>query len=476
MTTHSRSRGKPVVLGALIATLLLPGLVWAHAELTKSEPGAKDVLTVLPKQLRLWFSEAPEVAVTTVDLVGPDSSHVALGKPGRMPDNPLGVTAPILGALKPGRYTVVWRTAAADGHPSHGSFSFYISTEAVPAPARDSPQSRPVDSARVAVPAAANRAPKDDSEHAFDAQSPGFVLIRWVSFLAIMSTIGAAMFRVLVLGRLRRREPESRSPVLVAIERGVASLGTGAAVLLILVGIARLLAESLAMDRTAVLETAMVATMVLHTTWGIGWIAQIALAVVALFGFLAARAGRELGWSIAIPSTVLLAFTPALGGHAVSSASQTTLAVLADGLHVLGASGWVGSLFALVTVAIPRAIRQDQVSGALLVADVVSAFSPIALSLAAMLALTGAFAAWLHLGSLHALVESSYGHVLLFKLAMVSLVLATGAYNWRRVKPLLGTDAASRLLGRSATIELLIGATVVLLTAVLVGTPLPSGQ
>jgi len=92
---------------------------------------------------------------------------------------------------------------------------------------------------------------------------------------------------------------------------------------------------------------------------------------------------------------------------------------------------------------------------------------------AGIAALTGLFAAWLHIGFSSALWTSDYGRTLLIKLAILSIVLATGAYNWRRVRPSLGDDTGARRMQRSATAELAVGVLVVIVTAVLVATPPP---
>ncbi|HSH46764.1 MAG TPA: CopD family protein, partial [Longimicrobiales bacterium] len=107
------------------------------------------------------------------------------------------------------------------------------------------------------------------------------------------------------------------------------------------------------------------------------------------------------------------------------------------------------------------------------VAALVNAFSPIALVFAGLVVLTGALSAWLHLGTPSALWTSGYGRVLLAKLGAVGLVAAAGAYNWRRARPRLGDVPAARRLTRSATLELAIGALVLVITAVLVATPPP---
>jgi putative copper export protein len=108
------------------------------------------------------------------------------------------------------------------------------------------------------------------------------------------------------------------------------------------------------------------------------------------------------------------------------------------------------------------------------VAALVNAFSPTALAFAGVTALTGLFAAWLHVGRPAALWETGYGQTLLVKLAVLSLVAGTGAYNWRRVRPALGDDTGTARVRRSAAAELAVGAVVLLVTAVLVATPTPA--
>jgi putative copper resistance protein D len=87
--------------------------------------------------------------------------------------------------------------------------------------------------------------------------------------------------------------------------------------------------------------------------------------------------------------------------------------------------------------------------------------------------LSGVASAWLRLGALSALWASSYGQVLLVKLAALVGVGLAGLYNWRRMRPALGTGVVSRRFVSSATLELALGLAVVIVTAVLVATPTP---
>ncbi|MEP6492158.1 MAG: copper resistance CopC family protein [bacterium] len=102
-----------------------------HVHLLRSQPAEHDTLAKLPATITLWFSEAPELAVTSVKLTGADQRAVSLDAPKRA-DASLGagsdaaIVASVKDATKPGVYTVAWKTAAKDGHPASGTYSFVV--------------------------------------------------------------------------------------------------------------------------------------------------------------------------------------------------------------------------------------------------------------------------------------------------------------------------------------------------------------
>jgi putative copper export protein len=63
--------------------------------------------------------------------------------------------------------------------------------------------------------------------------------------------------------------------------------------------------------------------------------------------------------------------------------------------------------------------------------------------------------------------------MLFLKLVGVTGVALSGAYNWRRLKPRLGTEQATGQLHRSAAAETGLALLVLLATAILVALPTP---
>jgi putative copper export protein len=74
-----------------------------------------------------------------------------------------------------------------------------------------------------------------------------------------------------------------------------------------------------------------------------------------------------------------------------------------------------------------------------------------------------------HLEHLSALWQTAYGQTLLIKLALVATTLMVGAYNFRRVQPQLVSEEGTAHLRRSASVELLLGFLIIVVTGFLTG-------
>lgn len=474
-----RRRSAAAAVLALSAVLILPVIAAAHAMLESSNPAAGAQLSTVPRSIRLTFTETPSLTFTRVQLFDSSAGSVALDSAIVAPDSKRAVLVGIRDMLVAGSYTVGWRTAGDDGHPTHGRFTFTVLSNALGVAGEVTPGR----SAAPAIGPASSAIAKHDAnapvpeENSFGTESPLYVAIRWLQFTALLLVVGAVAFRLVVLGFMARE----RAPRAALIERAAltaAHVGLLATAALGVTALLRLAAQSYAMRGLSdVSNGAFVGTMLARTVWGWGWLIQIAAVVIALAGFARARfaPGTEVSrsWMLATLGAVVLAFTPAISGHAVSAPHYTSLAVLADGFHVMGAGGWLGSLLYVVVIGIPAALRLDMEERGPAVADLVNSFSPTALTFAGLTAATGVFAAWLHLGAVNALWQTAYGRTLLVKLAVLSIVAATGAYNWLRVRPALGDIEGARRVRRSASVELAIGVIVLALTAVLVATPTP---
>jgi putative copper export protein/methionine-rich copper-binding protein CopC len=445
-------------------TAVVPHSALAHARLTKSAPAADARLSTLPTAMRLWYSEAPEIALTRVVLTDSAGHVVKVGVVER-DESTLAVHVAIIGKLAAGRYKVTWKTAAADGHPSQGSFTFVVLAQAMRSLAPPA-GSETTDSAAVAPHGTMVSSATPDHDDEPTAETPAYIAARTLTFVALVTVIGVVAFRSLVLERSAIHQADKS-----AMRVRAASLGVVAAVVLCASALTRLYLQAAMMSGPSDSTNSMIGMTLTQTRWGSAWILQAIAAVTALLGFLLARGDRRGAWMLAAIAALVLSVTSALAGHAIASATRASVAVVVDSLHVLGASGWLGSLLCLLFVgALPSAAAVARSEN---IRALVETFSPTALAFAAVVVVTGTLSAWLRVGSLPPLWASTYGKVLLLKIGLLSGVAGTGLYNWRRVRPVLGSEAATLRFVRSASLELGIGFFVLVVTAVLVAMPTP---
>ena len=404
--------------------------------------------------------------MTAISLKDASGKEFALGPPENDRGDPLIVSVHVSQPLPPGRYTVAWRTAASDGHPSHGTFSFIVLTTGVPPASGPVPQlGAATDTIVSGSASAASSTEEQNGEEAGAASSVSNSLARTFSFAGLLVLIGATSFRMLVLPRAREINTETRA----RMERRVAVLGLSASVLVILAALARINLESEMMSAMPGMQTMSMTDMAMHTRWGFALRLELGAALVALVSFALAIRRLPSAWLIAAISAIALALTPALAGHAAASPRFTSLMIAGDFLHVLGASSWLGSLFAVMVVGVPLSLALDGAERWSSVASLVNSFSPIALASVAVVVVSGLTASWVHLEHVSALWQTAYGQVLLVKLILVAITLMIGAYNFRRVQPQLVNEIGSVRLRRSAVIELSVGFLILVATGFLTG-------
>ena len=93
-----------------------------HLRLTKSEPADSSVVATAPTEIKLWYSQKPQLRLSRVTLTGP-SGEVTTGA---IVQDSVMLRAPITGTMTPGAYTVSWLTASSDGHPIRGTIRFRV--------------------------------------------------------------------------------------------------------------------------------------------------------------------------------------------------------------------------------------------------------------------------------------------------------------------------------------------------------------
>jgi len=373
--------------GLLAAVLALAGIgvlaspADAHALLERSYPAAGASLPRAPHAMLLYFTEAPDPSLSTVILLDSSGQTVpGVGKPTVAPGDAQELRA-TLPRLADGVYTVNWRTLSkVDGHVTGGSFAFGIGVQ-------------PTSAASTAT------SGKGGSPAEGSAPAPAAVAGLWLLYwgLALLAAAGAT--GILVFGwRLPRG-----APIMV-----VAGWLYAAA------GIVTMIFSERAAAGVPFGE-------LFRATTGRSLLAQAAaVAVCGIAALYTARRPAGPGLAVLGAAAAAALFVHAQAGHAESQSSVRLLNVADQWLHMLAAGVWVGGLVWLL-------LGLRNLDGAAR-ASAVRRFSQMALAAVALLAVTGVLRAVPEVGSLGALVTTSFGVVLLIK---SSLFLALMAIAWR---------------------------------------------
>ena len=451
-------RGLASVLALLCGVaIVLVGApsAWAHAQLVGTSPSTGTTVATQPQEVIFKFNQnvgGTLGAVRVYDAQGNEVDNLDVAHPEGQ-EHWMGV------GLKPGlpdgTYTATYRVISADTHIVYGGLVFSIGHPGV--------------------------APKFTVAGLIERNESGevtvlaFGAVRALDYLAIALMIGGLAFLLLAwrpaLAAVAGVEPEWDASGR-AFERRMSHLLAVAVVLGFLVSVLGILLQGA--SAAGVSLWASLKRTILESTlesrfgkvWGlraIDWILLgVLLSVAAMLrhravapapadrdrdraGIGATRTDIHPRWLLApiALGVVYLAATPALSGHA-SVQSPTAVFFPADFLHVLAASIWVGGIACLL-LALPRATRQLQgPDRSRLLLATLAHFSPLALGAVVAIAVTGVVQAYIDVRSLHALLHTTYGALIIVKVVLLLALTACGWVNRERVIPALERIAAAR--------------------------------
>jgi copper transport protein len=445
-----------VVAVAIVTVLAVASPASAHATLSGSNPTPGSVLTEAPAVVTLHFSEAVTTVPGSLRVLGPDGSRADAGIVRHASGSDIAVD--LRGATKRGSYFVSWRVVSADSHPVSGAFTFAIG-------------------ATSAAPASVDGGASGDSGWGI-ALALGFS--RWAGYLGLVLLLGGAVFLSVCwpTGWAQRR-----ARLLLT-----AGWAVGLAAALLGLGMKGPYDAGLPLGQA---ERWDLVTEVLGTTYGKALVARILLlAGIAIWLGRRARSPRTPAPSRWVGALVAVAFlaTFSATGHAAAG-SDWALAFPSDMAHLSAVAVWVGGLVMLMTVVLRRGQPADAT-------EAVPAFSRLATGSVAVLVVTGSYQAWRQVGSLPALVGTTYGRELIVKLALVAVALSFGAASRTWVRRHYGsspvvvyaasasdlldsrpadpraevTPVAVRTLRRTVAVEAVIAMIVLAVTAALVAT------
>jgi copper transport protein len=392
--------------------------VSAHALPVASDPLPGAILKQSPRVVTMTFNEAPEPALSYINVLDTAGRHHEVGHAAASPTDPRVLSVGVANVGK-GVYTVSWRTVASDdGHRITGSFTFGV--QVLP-PSRFSTQEAAATSAVTAF----------------------GVTARAVYYIAIIFLLGGTAVAISVgpqfWGRLR-------------------SILTGAWVAAIIgvIGITDAQLRSAGAGWDELFHTSLLgsfATRLVPALMGAGAL------------LIAPRvASRLQRWTMAVVGlgAALSTLADAAANHA-STESNPVVSVALQWVHILAAGAWIGGLTALLLVisAVPRQLRSR----------LLERFAIVAVGCLLVVAATGVLRSVAAIGSWQGLVTTLYGALVLAKVALILALAILGVVN--RLNAMRATSPPNGFR-RVGSMQVVVGAVALVLSSALVNVAPPS--
>lgn len=423
------------VVTALVAMVAVAGPASAHAELVASTPSQGAVIGSEPTQVTLRFSEEIVLRLSAVKVIGPDGRRLDAGTLRAGPSGADSMAVDLAGDARHGTFVVVWQvTAADDGHASSGTVMFAVGAASVPASVAGLGRDRLTSAV-------------------YDAG-------QWIGFAGLAMVGGVA-----ALHTYRQKEQaagatdQPAAPVPSTTPTWPAALGWSLLLIGTLVQLTAYAPAARGLPLSHLLDRSLL-SVTLATREGHAFMARLLiLALAAVIGDGVLR--RASGPGLPLAFTLAVAATWGATGHAATG-SGAPVAIVALTLHVAAMAVWVGGLFVL---AVLLAAKSEAVAAA------VRRFSRLALGAVVVSVVTGLYQAWREVGGINALLDTTYGRLLLTKVALLLCVIAVA----RRSRSIVATWRAGSesALRRNVLLEL-AGASVLLLLAVLLAGNAPA--
>ncbi|MFC7278395.1 copper resistance CopC/CopD family protein [Paractinoplanes rhizophilus] len=426
--TFDRRRALAGAAGLLIGlfgVLLGASPASAHAALVATDPGNGTIVPDAPNKVTLTFSESVQLVNGKIQVIGPDGSRADQGDP-TVDGNT--VTVPLRSGGGRGTYLVSFRVISADSHPVGGSITYSVGAASTPPSATiDDTKVDPV--VRALIPVG-----------------------KYLGYAGLVLLVGPALVLALLWPhRLSRRGPSR----LIWTGMGLVTVSTLAAIWL---QVPYSLGTGLFDVRVGDLRD------VLGSTFGAVMLVRLGVLAAAAFLLRPLLRGNGAGESrtdlalLGVLGVAALATWP-LTGHPTAS-PVAGVSVVIDAIHLAAMSVWLGGLVMLVGFLLRRASERE-------LEAILPIWSRWAATAVSALILAGVVQALIEVSTLSGLVDSTYGRLILVKVALAACVLGVAWFSRRLVRSRQAESSPGRLR-RVVAAELAITAVVLGVTAALV--------
>jgi len=442
---------------ALCLTLFFPAIASAQAILLRSDPAQDSVLSIAPKQVRLWFSDDLNPTFSTAVVVNGENKRVDNRDAHVSSSDQTEMDVPLHPNLPPAVYIVIWRTdSAADGHILKGSFMFSMANADGTVPSL-APGANP----GANVLGSGNLTGLYTTGQLDGPTIFNLIMITLVELGAIF-WMGAQLWINFVLSISTETHSEERDTNERSQRRFERYFSLPTLIVLFLANIGVLIGQALNLtggDLAQAISPTLLVELATSGRFGMYWMMRevvIVLAMIlAVYMILQQQRSRITRTALPIANLVLasaLLIAITMSGQAAAvNPNIVSYAIIIDWLHLLAASLWVGGMMYIATNYLPVLKRLHIPQQARSLVTVLPYFTPLAIAGVVIMAITGPFNATFHMTSWQQFLSTAYGRALLVKIALIGGLLVTSAIHIGILRPRLKKEylkysyAANRL-------------------------------
>ncbi|MGE7186986.1 copper resistance protein CopC [Peribacillus sp. NPDC006672] len=414
---------------SLFSLLLYPAMASGHATVISSNPSPNEAMDTLPEKISIQFSENIQPAFHSLEVFSQDGDKIQIQDSAISEQSEKVLEAKWKGTIDEGIYYIKWRVVSSDGHPIEGTIPFQFGDSTVL-------QDQEISKVNAGFPNSIN------------------VFLQSLQYICFAALTGILFFQLSLMKGSRLFEVSSRARLYLWLS---------------FAGLAFSIFFSLPLKVTIdagvgwadAFNGTFIKEVLNATSFGTIYIIEILL-LLLLFLVIYFMLENSLNKSLPFLSFIIIAILmvcKALTGHTAAVPNQV-LAVLMDFLHLLSMALWLGGLLALLVILPGLADRQAE-DKKTFYWSIIQRFSRWSFLFVIILSVSGIYSSLQHVPTIHSLINTTYGQLLLAKIGLMLIMIVLGAFHYFRGKKQV------KKLGYSVGMEFGLGIVVLIVAALL---------
>lgn len=425
-------------------------LAEGHPFTTETVPTQASNVPTGITQISITYSEAVEIDFSVIKVLDSNGEQIDNKDTSYFErENSLVVTTP---PLEDGVYTVTSKVLSkVDGHLVDYAFVFAVGQVKI-------------DPSLIEQ--------QGSSENLFYPEA----VARFPGFVGETIVLGSVISSLLIWGTLRRDLIADKLSLLQKNFHNKFSLITGIGLILVFVSnILMLMMQTLRLETSAI--------EAIQTSFGTTWIIRMGITIGLLVIWFWIERKKQLSIRNQFPFLIFslaLIGTSTMIGH--GAASEQVPAMILDYVHNLLASLWIGGIIFFAFILLPALSILDDRKKELLALSVLPRFSIMIIISLGIIIISGPTLLWFLESNVGLLLGSTYGSLILAKIAIASIMIGLGGYKQfgiqKKAEEKLKSETITvhKKLKHSLKIEAVLGIALLGVVALLTNGSLPAGE